>query len=694
MGRKEKMAKAAEAAMNAELNASTSDVLAEQASKDVRPAAMGKGEEKLFEKKLSKEEKKAILAQKKAEREAKKRAERGEPEPAPAAEDGSSEGGGMEGDGGDGGSKASQGFAPHAVNDSGRGFFEKTGSNVALRTTGNMDIRIGGLQLFAGKSELISNGVLQLVYGTKYGLVGRNGVGKTSLLRALSTGQIPLPPWLHIVHVEQEIVGGEETALEAVMRADKEREWLLAKEAELSARDDDPDDADVTLGEVYERLDLLDSDNAAARAATLLSGLGFDQSMQNKPTRAYSGGWRMRIALAQALFVMPDLLLLDEPTNHLDVHALTWLEHFLRSWERTVLIVSHDRGFLNSTTTKTIHLHRKRLWYYGGNYDTFVKVRAEHRAHQSAVSKIHDRKVSHIKQFISRFGQGHKKMAKQAQSRMKQLAKLQEEATDVDFDDPYLKLDFPSATNLPPPCISVTEVSFGYSIDGKPPEILYANLNFGVDMDSRVAVIGPNGAGKSTFLKLLDGSLNPVDGHVGRHAKLRLARFTQHHLEMMDLSMNPVEHMRSLDDDVTLEEARKYLARFGLTGDLALKPIEVLSGGQKSRLAFAELAFRQPHILLLDEPTNHLDLETIEALAMALNHFEGGVVFVSHDERLIELVADELWVVNRGEGGQPGTVTVFQGSFEEYRKMLEQEFEAGLAKGKTKGKAPGGNAST
>lgn len=221
-----------------------------------------------------------------------------------------------------------------------------------------------------------------------------------------------------------------------------------------------------------------------------------------------------------------------------------------------MVIVSHSRGFLNNTTTKTILLHRKRLWYFGGNYDTMVRVRAEHRAHQVSESKIHDRKVAHMKQFIARFGQGHKKMAKQAQSRMKLLTKLQEEATEIDFDDPYLKIDFPAATHLPPPCISVTDVSFGYSVDGAPPRILYEKLNFGVDMDSRVAVIGPNGAGKSTFLKLLDGELNPVEGHVGRHAKLRIARFTQHHVDMLDVSKNSVEHMRSLDDDVTIEEVR------------------------------------------------------------------------------------------------------------------------------------------
>jgi len=439
----------------------------------------------------------------------------------------------------------------------------------------------------------------------------------------------------------------------------------------------------VTLMEVYERLEELSSEDAEARAAVILSGLGFSGEDQRRPTKEFSGGWRMRIALAQALFVQPDLLLLDEPTNHLDVHAVTWLEEFLKSLEKTtIVIVSHDRAFLNECTRATIFLHRKRLWYYGGSYDTFLRVRAEQRSNQEAIAQQQQRKVGHLKQFIARFGHGHKKMAKQAQARMKMLTKLQEEAVAVDFDDPYLQLDFPAAPTLPPPCISVIDASFGYTED----RILYKDLSFGVDCDSRIAVVGPNGAGKSTFLKLLDGSLQPTDGFVRRHAKLSLARFTQHHIESMDLEENAVTHMRRLGQggiksdgtsEVTIEESRKYLGRFGLQGDLALQPVKHLSGGQKSRLAFAELAWSAPHLLLLDEPTNHLDLETIEGLAMALNKFEGGVVLVSHDDRLVSMVADELWVVMPGPNKDtPGTVTVFEGSFDEYKEMLRDEFIA------------------
>lgn len=567
-----------------------------------------------------------------------------------------------------------------------RRYVPRTGPTAPARTGVSLDVEAREVVIHAGRQELLYNATLKLNYGFKYGLIGRNGVGKSTLLREISqgNGQVVVPEHVNIMHVEQEVVGDDRTVLQTVLEMDGEREWLLAAEKKILAME--PDDSGVQpmvegvdLMEIYERLDEMHSEEAETRAALILSGLGFKAREQNAPTKQFSGGWRMRIALAAALFVTPDLLLLDEPTNHLDVHAVTWLEEFLQTWEKTVVIVSHDRNFLNASTTHTIFLHRKRLWYYGGSYDTFLRVRAEQRANQESMATQQNRKVAHLQQFIARFGRGHKKMARQAQSRMKLLGKIQEEAVAVDYDDPYLKLDFPSAPELPPPCISVIDAGFGYHED-RPP--LYTRLNFGIDCDSRVAIVGPNGAGKSTFLKLLDGSLQPVTGSVRRHPKLSMARFTQHHLEMLDGKEDSVTHMRKLSgiredgtSDVTVEEARKYLGRFGLAGDLALQKVETLSGGQKSRLAFAELAWRKPHILLLDEPTNHLDLETIEGLAMALNQFEGGLVLVSHDDRLVSMVADELWVVMPGPENttKPGTVTVFEGSFEEYRESLRDE---------------------
>eukprot|EP00928_Gymnodinium_smaydae_P026861 TRINITY_DN2095_c0_g1_i1.p1 TRINITY_DN2095_c0_g1~~TRINITY_DN2095_c0_g1_i1.p1 ORF type:complete len:619 (+),score=147.85 TRINITY_DN2095_c0_g1_i1:101-1957(+) len=582
------------------------------------------------------------------------------------------------------------------------GFQIRTGPDAPSKTGMSMDIEVGEIVVMAGRQELLYNATLRLAKGHKYGLIGRNGVGKSTLLRAMAErdGRVPIPGHILMMHVEQEIKGDDVGVLDSVLSADKERTWLLDVEQKLLNAEDDGSGEEakvhgVGLMEVYERLEEIGNEDAEARAAVILSGLGFHGEDQKRPTKEFSGGWRMRIALAQALFVQPDLLLLDEPTNHLDVHAVTWLEEFLRTWEKTVVIVSHDRTFLNECTSATIFLHRKRLWYYGGNYDTFVRVRAEQRSHQESTAAMQGRKADSLKQFIARFGRGHKKMARQAQSRMKMLTKLQEEAVEVDYDDPYLKLDFPSASPLPPPCISVIDAAFGYTED----RILYKDLNFGIDCDSRVAIVGPNGAGKSTFLKLLDGSLQPVEGFVRRHSKLQIARFTQHHLEMMNPEEDSVTHMRRLGGgfkedgtaEVTVEEARKYLGRFGLQGDLALNPVKCLSGGQKSRLAFAELAWSTPHLLLLDEPTNHLDLETIEGLAMALNKFEGGVVLVSHDDRLVSMVADELWVVAPGKNRDtPGRVSVFEGSFEEYKEMLRDEFlsknltSGGRIKGKSK----------
>jgi ATPase subunit of ABC transporter with duplicated ATPase domains len=556
------------------------------------------------------------------------------------------------------------------------GFFIRSGPDAERRVNANMDICITNVQLYGGTQELISDGTLKLVNGTKYGLVGRNGAGKSTLLRAISEGTIPIPSHLHVIHVEQEASPDARSALQTVLDTDKERTYLLKLEQKMLDEELDTVDG-IDLNEVYERLDEISSDDAEARAGGILGGLGFDAAEQQKATQDFSGGWRMRIALASALFMKPDLLLLDEPTNHLDVHALTWLEEFLRRWEKTVVIVSHDRGFLNECTTATAFLHHKKLRYYGGSYDTFLKVRADNRANEESTAKTQANRANHLKKFIQRFGQGHAKMVKQAQCRMKMLARLQEERVEVDTDDPYLRINFPSASRLPPPLVSVMGVSFGY--EGY--DTLYEDLDFGLDMDSRVAIVGPNGAGKSTFLKLVEGEILPTKGWINRNTRLRLARFSQHHLETMDAENDSVNHMKRLDDEMPLEEARAYLGRFGLSGELATKPIKFLSGGQKSRLAFAELAWRQPHILLLDEPTNHLDLETIESLAMALNNFEGGVVLVSHDERLISLVVDEIWCVTKGDmkcnPPKPGHVKVFNGSFEEYKAKLRREFEGG-----------------
>ncbi|CAE7878777.1 ABCF3 [Symbiodinium microadriaticum] len=301
------------------------------------------------------------------------------------------------------------------------GFQIRTGPDAPSKTGASMDIEVSEIVVFAGRQELLYNATLRLAQGHKYGLIGRNGVGKSTLLRAMAErdGRVPIPQHFMIMHVEQEIKGDDTPVLQSVLQADQEREWLLKVEQELLEKEDDgsgqePKVGGVGLMEVYERLEELGNDDAEARAAVILAGLGFSGEDQQRPTKEFSGGWRMRIALAQSLFVQPDLLLLDEPTNHLDVHAVTWLEEFLKTWEKTVVVVSHDRCFLNNTTSNTVFLHRKRLWYYGGNYETFLRVRAEQRTNQEAIAQQQQRKVANLKQFIQRFGQGHKKMAKQS----------------------------------------------------------------------------------------------------------------------------------------------------------------------------------------------------------------------------------------------------------------------------------------
>ena len=386
----------------------------------------------------------------------------------------------------------------------------------------------------------------------------------------------------------------------------------------------------------------------------------------------------MRVALAQALFLSPDLLLLDEPNNHLDLHALTWLEEFLAQWEPTVLIISHDRSFLNSVTSGTIFLHNKTLTNYSGNYDTFVKVRAETKAALEKQHASQQKKTEGLKAFIARWQHASEKLAAQAQSKMKLLKKIEEEAVSVEEEDGYTNFDFQSQAPLPPPCISVVDAAFGYNTS-RP---LYHGLNFGIHADSRVAIIGPNGAGKSTFLQLLDGTLSATAGTVRRHSKLVIARFTQHHIDSLEMEGTSLDHIRKLamkDEVISPQAAHAHCGRFGLGGELANNQVKLLSGGQKSRLAFAMIAYRRPHILLLDEPTNNLDIETIEGLAMAINRFEGGVAIVTHDERLIRMVAEELWVVTPGHNDAqknwtPGNVQVFNGTFGMYKKMLKAEF--------------------
>jgi len=512
----------------------------------------------------------------------------------------------------------------------------------------DLTFRIGGRLLF-------DEATLHIPKGHKVGLVGRNGTGKSTLFKLITGelhsdgGSINLRQGARLGMVAQEAPAGAESLLDTVLAADVERTELLI-ESETTG---DPH----RIGDIHTRLADIDAHTAPSRAARILSGLGFDESQQQRPCSDFSGGWRMRVALAAVLFARPDMLLLDEPTNHLDLEAALWLESYLASWPGTFMIISHDRTLLNSSVSEIVHLDESHLTRYGGGYDFYERTRRERLSQQSAMHTKQLAEKRHIQSFVDRFRAKASK-AKQAQSRLKMLERMEPIAAVI--EDKMTSFNFPNPEPLSPPLVALDDVVAGYG-DAKP---ILTGLNQRIDMDDRIALLGANGNGKSTMMKMLAGRLIPKDGDYIKSRKLEVGYFAQHQAEELPMNETAYEFMQSEMDGIIEPRVRGHLGTFGFNKDKADTVIASLSGGEKARLLFASMSRTAPHIMLLDEPTNHLDIDAREALIAALNSYEGAVVLVSHDPHLVELICDTLWVVD------DGTCKPFDGDLKEYSKSL------------------------
>jgi len=506
---------------------------------------------------------------------------------------------------------------------------------------------IDGRPLFEGASATIPT-------GHKVGLVGRNGAGKTTLFRlirgelTLEGGRISIPARARIGGVAQEVPGSEVSLLDTVLAADTERASLMDEASHAT----DPG----RIADIQARLADIDAWSAEGRASAILKGLGFTDAEQRMPCSAFSGGWRMRVALAGVLFAAPDLLLLDEPTNYLDLEGALWLESYLAKYPHTVLIISHDRGLLNRAVGSILHLDNRKLTLWTGGYDTFARTRAEQRAVQAAEAKKQDARRAHLQSFVDRFKAKASK-ARQAQSRVKMLEKM----TPITAPEEAARhvFSFPAPEQLSPPIVAMESASVGY--DGPP---VLKKLDLRLDQDDRIALLGRNGEGKSTLSKLIAGRLAPMGGRVTRAGKLRVGYFAQHQMDELRPEETPLQHLFRLRPEEGQPRLRARLAGFGLMADQADTVVSRLSGGQKARLSLLLATLDAPHLLILDEPTNHLDIESREALVEALTAYTGAVVLVSHDIHLLGLVADRLWLV------KDGAVTVWEDDLDAYARML------------------------
>nr|XP_057902624.1 ATP-binding cassette sub-family F member 1 isoform X1 [Doryrhamphus excisus] len=530
------------------------------------------------------------------------------------------------------------------------------------------DIKLERFSISAHGKELFVNADLLIVAGRRYGLVGPNGKGKTTLLKHIANRALSIPPNIDVLLCEQEVVADDTPAVQAVLKADTRRLKLLEEEKQLQARlEKGEDSVSDRLDKVYEELRVIGAAAAEAKARRILAGLSFTPEMQNRPTKRFSGGWRMRVSLARALFMEPTLLMLDEPTNHLDLNAVIWLNNYLQGWKKTLLIVSHDQSFLDDVCTDIMHLDNQKLYYYRGNYLTFKKMYVQK---QKELQKQYDKQEKKIKD-LKAGGKSTKQAEKQtkvALTRKQQKGKKKGGQEEESQEAPELlkrpkeytvKFTFPNPPPLSPPILGLHSVDFGY--EGQKP--LFKNVDFGIDMESRICIVGPNGVGKSTLLLLLNGKLNPSKGEMRKNHRLKVGFFNQQYADQLNMEENPTEYlMRNFN--LPYQDSRKCLGRFGLESHAHTIQISKLSGGQKARVVFAELSCRQPDVLILDEPTNNLDIESIDALSEAINDYKGAVIIVSHDARLITETQCQLWVV------EDSTVNHIDGDFDDYKREV------------------------
>jgi len=548
------------------------------------------------------------------------------------------------------------------------GISDRVTTGVLASLAASRDVKITSASLVFHGKVLFNDTTIEVNYGRRYGLLGENGCGKSTLLKAISKREFPFPEHIDIYLLNEGAEPSDTGALQWVVNQAENEMKRLEALAEEILEAEGPDSP--KLEDLYERIDGMDPSTFHTRAGLILTGLGFNKKTMDKKTKDMSGGWRMRVALAKALFVRPSLLLLDDPTAHLDLEACVWLEEYLKKWDRTLILVSHSMDFLNGVCTTMIDMRFKQLLYYGGNYDSYMKTRTENEINQQKAYEKQQEEIKHIKEFIAKAGT-YANLVRQAKSRQKILDKMEADGFIQPVHvDRVFTFRFADVEKLPPPVLSLDNVTFAYS--GKPEDNLYEKLDFGVDMDSRTALVGPNGVGKSTLLRIFTGALSPTRGSVSRHTHLKLGMYSQHSAEQLDLTKSALEFVRDKYPSISQDYQywRQQLGRYGLSGEAQTAIMGTLSEGQKSRIVFALLAIEGPNMILLDEPTNGLDIPTIDSLADAINAFTGGVVVVSHDFRLLDKIAKDIMVCENK------TVTRWDGSIGEYKNHLRKKMLA------------------